>query len=96
MKDSKVKDFMEKIHKIYNKKDLNLSEKTKEELLNQYKKLDQEKTNLVYAAYDLYPLIRDDSYDNKEDEDLMAFLKYLERNKWKAYFGMVLGSAFSK
>lgn len=95
MNREKKKTLMESLHKVYNNKSLNLRDKTKNEILDQYKKLENDSTNIAYASYALYPLIKEDSYDNK-DEDLDKLLLFLERNKWKAYFGMVLGSAFAK
>lgn len=95
MNKEKKRAFMADLHKIYNKKTLNLKEQTKKEILNQYKKLDQNSTNIAYASYALYPLIREESYQTK-DKDLEKLLKFLEKNKWKAYFGMVLGSAFAR
>lgn len=84
----KRKDFIKKLHKIYNDKNINLSSKSKEELLTQYKALSLKKTNIAYASFKLYPYIKKDSYKNKSQK-LDEFIKILQKNKWRAYFGMV-------
>lgn len=93
-KEEKKKNFLNKMDRIYNDKDLKLSEKTKEEILKQYKDLANNKTNINYASFHLYPLIKNECYDNKS-EKLDEFLQLILKYRWRSYFGMVLGSAFS-
>ncbi|MDD7306033.1 MAG: hypothetical protein PUG67_05540 [Peptoniphilaceae bacterium] len=95
MKKEKIENFLNNLSYIYNNKDISLKEKTRQEIIKQYKKLENGSTNLAYASYALYPYIKEESYAIK-DEKFHDFLKLLEKNKWKAYFGMVLGSAFAK
>lgn len=84
----KRKDFIKKLHEIYNDKNIHLSSKSKKELLNQYKTLSLKRTNVYYASFKLYPYIKKDSYNNKSQK-LDEFIKILQKNKWKAYFVMV-------
>ncbi len=93
-KKEKKKIFLDKLYDIYNNKDLNLSEKTKKEILKQYKDLMNNRTNINYASYYLYPFIKSECYDNSSDE-LDEFLKIILKYRWRSYFGMVLGSAFT-
>lgn len=90
----KKRNFLNKMDDIYNDKKIHLSEKTKKEILKQTKDLVNNKTNINYASYHLYPLIKNESYDN-ESENLDEFLKLIFKYRWKSYFGMILGSAFS-
>lgn len=90
----KKRNFLNKMDDIYNDKNIHLSEKTKKEILKQTKDLVNNKTNINYASYHLYPLIKNEYYDN-ESENLDEFLKLILKYRWKSYFGMILGSAFS-
>lgn len=94
MKKEDKKNFLNEMDSIYNDKDLNLSQKTKKEILKQYKDLVNNKTNINYASYHLYPLIKNECYNNKS-EKLDEFLKLILKYRWRSYFGMVVGSAFS-
>lgn len=85
----KKRNFLNKMDDIYNDKNIHLSEKTKKEILKQTKDLVNNKTNINYASYHLYPLIKNES------ENLDEFLKLILKYRWKSYFGMILGSAFS-
>ena len=62
-KKEKQKYFMEKIHQIYNDKNLKLSKSCRKEILYQYKDLSNNKTNINYASYKLYPYLRDALYE---------------------------------
>ena len=90
----KKRNFLNKMDDIYNDKNIHLSEKTKKKILKQTKDLVNNKTNIYYASYHLYPLIKNECYDNKS-ENLDEFLKLILKYRWKSYFGMILGSAFS-
>ena len=93
-KKEKQKYFMEKLHQIYNDKNLNLSESFRKEILNQYKELSNNKTNINYASYKLYPHLRDALYDNKDSKLLGDFMKIILKYRWKAYFAMILPTRF--
>ena len=93
-KEDKKRIFLNKLKNIYNDKDLHLSEKTKKEILKEYKDLLNNKTNINYASFRLYPLIKNECYANKS-EKLDEFLQIIVKYRWRSYFGMVLGSAFS-
>lgn len=92
-KKEKTKIFLDKLHNIYNNKQLNLSKNTKSEILKQYTELMNGKTNINYASYHLYPFIKNECYNNKSDE-LDELLKLVLKYRWRSYFGMILCSAF--
>ncbi|MDD7306678.1 MAG: hypothetical protein PUG67_08825 [Peptoniphilaceae bacterium] len=95
MKKREKKDFfLKQLKNVYNDKDLNLSEETKKELIKQYSELISNKTNINYASFHLYPLIKNECYNNKS-KILDDFLKLMLKYRWQSYFGMVLGSAFA-
>lgn len=93
-KKEKQKYFMGKLHEIYNDKNLNLTEACRKEILNQYKELSNNKTNINYASYKLYPHLRDALYDNKDSKILSDFMKIVLKYRWRAYFGMILPTSF--
>lgn len=93
-KKEKQKFFMEKLHEIYNNKNLNLTETCRKKILDQYKELSNNKTNINYASYKLYPHLRDALYDNEDSELLGDFMKIILKYRWKAYFGMILPTSF--
>ena len=93
-KKEKQKFFMEKLHEIYNDKNLNLTETCRKKILDQYKELSNNKTNINYASYKLYPYLRDALYDNKDSKLLGDFLKIILKYRWKAYFAMILPTKF--
>ena len=93
-KKEKQKYFMEKLHKIYNDKNLNLTETCRKKILDQYKELSNNKTNINYASYKLYPYLRDALYDNKDSELLGDFMKIILKYRCKAYFAMILPTKF--
>ena len=93
-KKEKQKYFMEKIHQIYNDKNLKLTKSCRKEILDQYKDLSNNKTNINYASYKLYPHLRDALYDNKDSELLGDFMKIILKYRWKAYFAMILPTRF--
>lgn len=93
-KKEKQKFFMEKLHEIYNDKNLNLTETCRKKILDQYKELSNNKTNINYASYKLYPYLRDALYDNKDSELLGDFMKIILKYRWRAYFGMILPTSF--
>lgn len=95
MKKEKIDIFLDNLHTIYNDKSLDLKDETKKEILRQYKKLKDGSTNLAYASYFLYPYIKEESYSTK-DEKILSLVKDLEKYKWKAYFGMIFTSPFTK
>ena len=45
-------------------KNLNLTETCRKKILDQYKELSNNKTNINYASYKLYPYLRDALYEN--------------------------------
>lgn len=93
-KKEKQKYFMEKIHQIYNDKNLKLSKSCRKEILDQYKDLSNNKTNINYASYKLYPYLRDALYDNKDSKLLGDFFKIILKYRRKAYFAMILPTKF--
>ena len=90
----KKRNFLSKMNDIYNDKNIHLSAKTKEEILKQTKDLVNDKTNINYASYKLYPYLRDALYDNKDSELLGDFMKIILKYRWKAYFAMILPTKF--
>lgn len=80
--------FMEFIKRFYNDKNLKLSEPFREKLLEVAVGLEK-KSRISYLAYVLYPYVSKEVMNNPNNLDLLDFKKYLERQRWKYYFGMV-------
>ena len=87
-------EYYQQIDRIYNNDSIIISSKLREELLNSAKGL-QKGDQISYLAFKLYPFVCDEVLKNKSNE-LIAFKKYLEKTRWKYYWGSVLGMAFVK
>lgn len=84
--------FLKMLKDIYNDKSLHLKEKTKEEILKQYSDVSNNKTNINYASYYLFPFVSDEYYNTKS-EKLNELKKMILKYRYKCYFGMLLDSA---
>lgn len=84
--------FKNQVETIYQNKTLNLSDNLNKELLETIKDI-QKGDRISYLAYRLYPHVLKELNSN-HSEELKAFKKYLEKKRWKYYFGSVLSMAF--
>lgn len=86
--------FLNRVEELYKNKTLDLSEKLNEKLLETIKGA-KKGDRISYLAYRLYPYVLKELTFNGSEE-LNLFKKYLERTRWKYYFGEVLSMAFIK
>ncbi|MDO5078169.1 hypothetical protein [Streptococcus minor] len=86
--------YYRQIEQIYNNKHIIISSKLRKELLSSAKGL-QNGEQISYLAYKLYPFVCDEILENKSNKnELIILKKYLEKTRWKYYWGTVLGMAF--
>ncbi|BBE40800.1 MULTISPECIES: bacteriocin immunity protein [Streptococcus] len=88
----KKNEFYNKVTEIYNNQELLLSDKLRDELLKAIKGF-QKGDRISYLAYRLFPYVLEETF-SKPNKDLKEFKRYLEKVRWKYYFGEILGLAF--
>lgn len=91
----KRKEFYHQIELVYNNSTLLISEELRQALLDSVLRLEKG-DRIAYLAYKLYPLVCDEILhckSNRNDE-LVVLQKYLEKARWKYYWGSVLSMAF--
>lgn len=84
--------FLNQVEEIYQNNNLNLSKKLNKELLKTIKGIDKG-DRISYLAYHLYPYVLEELLRN-DSEELKLFKKYLEKIRWKYYFGQVFAMSF--
>ncbi|ESV55208.1 hypothetical protein SAG0136_08325 [Streptococcus agalactiae LMG 14747] len=84
--------FLNQIHEIYQNNNLDLSPRFNKELLKTIKGVEKG-DRISYLAYRLYPYVLEELLRN-DSEELKLFKKYLERTRWKYYFGQVFAMSF--
>ncbi|MFU2182621.1 bacteriocin immunity protein [Streptococcus pluranimalium] len=84
--------FLNQVKKIYQNDTLDLSQKLNKELLKTIKSVEKG-DRLGYLAYRLYPYVLEELLHN-DSEELKVFKKYLERTRWKYYFGQIFAMSF--
>lgn len=92
----KKTEFMELIRGVYNNKNLGLSDTLKKKLLETAKGLESG-YKISFLSYSLYPyVVKELQRESLSDScELLHFMKYLEKKRWKYYFGSIVGVAFS-
>lgn len=86
--------FYKNINELYSNNQLELSEELRTQLLKTINDFHQG-DRISYLAYRLYPYVLKESFSNQSNEFIL-FKKYIEKVRWKYYFGEVLGMAFKK
>lgn len=91
----KRQEFYHHIELVYNNPTLGISEELRQALLASVFNLEKG-DRIAYLAYILYPLVCDEIRHRKShrNEELVILQKYLEKARWKYYWGSVLSMAF--
>ena len=79
--------FYHQIELVYNNPSLKISKDLRKALLES-----------AFLAYRLYPFVCDEILNQKanRNDELIVLQKYLERTRWKYYWGVVLSMAFAR
>lgn len=89
--------FYHQIELVYNNPSLKISKDLRQALLESVSDLEKG-DRIAYLAYRLYPFVCDEILNHKanRDDELVVLQKYLERARWKYYWGAVLSMAFAR
>ncbi|MEX2804536.1 bacteriocin immunity protein [Streptococcus sp. H31] len=96
-KQKKQQEFYHQIELVYNNPTLMISGDLRQELLESAAGLENG-DRISYLAYKLYPFVSDEILHHKanRNDELIILKKYLERTRWKYYWGSVLSMAFAR
>ncbi|MCF2665675.1 bacteriocin immunity protein [Streptococcus alactolyticus] len=88
--------FYHHIELVYNNPTLVISEELRQALLNSASGLEKG-DSIAYLAYRLYPFVCDEVLHRKanRNDELLVLKKYLERKRWRYYWGVILQVAFT-
>lgn len=89
--------FYHQIELVYNNPSLKISKDLRKALLESALGLEKG-DRIAYLAYRLYPFVCDEILNQKANRngELIVLQKYLERTRWKYYWGVVLSMAFAR
>lgn len=96
-KQRKRKDFYHHIELVYNDPTLIISKELRQALLKSVSGLEKG-DRIAYLAYQLYPFVCDEILHRKanRNDELVVLQKYLEKARWRYYWGSVLSMAFAR